>query len=421
MQNWAGNLDYAAHTLARPSTLDELATVLAAGGPVRPLGSRHSFNDIADTTGTHIQVDRLDDGRPAVDVDPDTGVVSVNAGLRYGEVSRALQLQGRGLGSLASLPHISVAGAVATATHGSGDTNRSLAGDVVGLEIMTTAGELHRLSRASDPEVFSGAVVSLGALGIVTRVELETRPTFDVRQDVAVDVPWETVLGAFDDVTGAAYSVSLFTSWDEPAVRHVLFKSLVPVEAAAGTSERPEPVDGLRWATTPVHPLPGVDAAACTEQLGAAGPWHERLSHFRLEFTPSSGAELQTEYLLPRRHAVAAIEGVRRLAPQVAPLLQTCEIRTVAADDLWLSPFAEDSVALHFTWHQRDAEVAAVLPAIEDTLLPLGAKPHWGKLFAIDPAELGALYARFGDFRALAERFDPAGRLHGGYLARLLG
>ncbi|MCK0118454.1 FAD-binding protein [Isoptericola sp. S6320L] len=418
MQNWAGNLDYAAHTLARPSTLDELATVLAAAGPVRPLGSRHSFNDIADTPGTHVQVDRLDDGRPAVDLDPATGVVSVNAGLRYGEVSRALQLQGRGLGSLASLPHISVAGAVATGTHGSGDSNQSLAGPVVALEIMTTAGELRRVSRADDPEVFPGAVVSLGALGIVTRVELETMPSFDVRQDVAVDVPWETVLGSFDAVSGAAYSVSLFTSWEAAAVRHVLFKSLVP----AGTvGERPAAVPGLRWATEPVHPLPGVDAAACTEQLGVPGPWHERLSHFRLEFTPSSGAELQTEYLLPRRHAVAAIEGMLGLVPRVAPLLQTCEIRTVAPDDLWLSPFDEDSVALHFTWHPRGAEVAAVLPAIEDLLLPLGARPHWGKVFAIDPAELGALYPRFGDFKALTERFDPGGRLQGGYLGRLLG
>ncbi|GAA1981926.1 FAD-binding protein [Isoptericola halotolerans] len=416
MQNWAGNLHYAAQALARPATLDELAEVLADGGPVRPLGSRHSFNDIADTTGTQIQVDRLDDGRPAADLDPDTGVVSVNAGLRYGELSRALQLQGRALASLASLPHISVAGAVATATHGSGDTNPSLAAAVVGLEIMTTRGELRRITRADDPEVFPGAVVSLGALGIVTRVELETMPTFDVRQDIAVDVPWDTVLDSFDALTGAAYSVSMFTSWDEPAVRQVLFKSLAPAGA-----QRPQPVEGLRWSTVPMHPLPDVDPVACTDQLGVAGPWHERLSHFRLEFTPSSGAELQTEYLLPRRHAVAAIEEMRRLAPQVAPLLQTCEIRTVAADDLWLSPFPEDSVALHFTWHQRDTEVAAVLPVIEDALLPLGARPHWGKLFALDPADVGALYPRFGEFRALADRFDPDGRLRGGYLARLLG
>jgi xylitol oxidase len=416
MLNWAGNLTYASTDLRRPGTLDELADALAGSGPVRALGSRHSFNDVADTTGVHVQVDRLDDGRPAVDLDPATGVVSVNAGLRYGEVSRALEVQGRALGNLASLPHISVAGAVATATHGSGDANQCLAADVVGLEIMTTAGELRRVDAATDPDVFGGTVVSLGALGVVTRVELATSPSFAVRQDVALDVPWDVVLENLDAITGAGYSVSLFTSWAEPSVRQVWFKSRG--DDGAG---RPEPVPGLGWATTEVHPLPGVDPVACTPQLGVAGPWNERLSHFRLEFTPSAGEELQSEYLLPRTSAVAAIEAVRALGPRVAPLLQTSEIRTVAADDLWLSPFDEDSVGLHFTWYPRGPEVAAVLPVLEEALLPLGARPHWGKLFALDAAELGALYPRFEDFRELAERFDPEGRLRGGYLRRLLG
>jgi len=419
MRNWAGNLLYSARGLVRPTSLDELADVLDTPGPVRALGSRHSFNDLADTPGVHVQVDRLDDGRPAVDLDAATGVVSVNAAIRYGDLSRALQLQGRALGNLASLPHITVAGAVATATHGSGDANPSLASAVVGLEIMTTGGELRRITRDGDPELFGGTVVSLGALGIVTRVELATEPSFSVRQDVALDVPWETVLDRFDDVTGAAYSVSLFTGWDEPAVRQVWFKSVVERVDDGGT--RPEPVPSLRWATSEVHPVPGVDTAASSPQLGVPGPWNERLSHFRLEFTPSAGAELQSEYLVPRHRAVEAIEAVRALAPTVAPLLQTSEIRTVAADELWMSPFGDPAVGLHFTWHPDGPGVAGVLPDLEEPLLALGARPHWGKVFALDPAEAGALYARFGDFRALAERFDPDGRLHGGYLGRLLG
>ncbi|MEG3613930.1 FAD-binding protein [Isoptericola haloaureus] len=417
MRNWAGNLAYAAHDLVRPTSLEELADVLAVGGPVRALGSRHSFNDLADTTGTHVQVDGLDDGRPAVDLDTGTGVVSVNAGLRYGELSRALEAEGRAVTQLASLPHISVAGAVATATHGSGDSNRSLASAVVGLELMTTAGELRRITRDTDPEVFAGTVVSLGALGIVTRLELATVPAFQVRQDVALDLPWQTVLEHFDAVTGSAYSVSLFTSWDEPTVRAAWFKSVV----SDGGGRRPEPVPGLPWAEHDVHPVPGVDPAACTAQHGVPGPSHERLSHFRLDHTPSAGEELQSEYLLPRRHAAEAIEAMRALGPRVAPLLLTGEIRTIAADDLWLSPFGEDSIGLHFTWHPRGAEVAALLPVIEDALAPFGARPHWGKVFAADPVALRAAYPRFEDFRALADRFDPQGRLRGGYVARLLG
>ncbi|GAA1722009.1 FAD-binding protein [Isoptericola hypogeus] len=419
-QNWAGNLTYSAREIVRPTTLEQLADLLAGPERVRALGSRHSFNDVADTDGVHVQVDVLDDGRPAVDVlDADgveNGVVSVNAGLRYGEVSRGLHATGRGLGNMASLPHISVAGAVATATHGSGDANQSLAGAVVGLELMTPAGELRRITRDEHPDVFPGTVVSLGALGVVTRVELATVPTFAVRQDVAEGLPWDAYLENFDAITSAAYSVSAFTSWDEPAVRHVWFKSVVGSDGG-GVPQVP----GARWSTVPVHPLPGVDASATTEQLGVTGPWHERLSHFRLEFTPSAGAEVQTEYLLPRRNAVAAIEAVRGLGPKVAPLLQTSEIRTVAADDLWLSPFDEPSVGLHFTWLPREADVRALLPDLEAALLPLGARPHWGKVSTVDPRDMAALYPRFGDFRDLAGRFDPDGRLHGGLVARLLG
>ncbi|WP_261376317.1 FAD-binding protein [Isoptericola variabilis] len=438
--NWAGNLTYTAREVARPTTLDELADVLARADKVRALGSRHSFNDVADTPGVHVQVDALDDGnglRPgrywvtedglvvlaseagAVDLDPATGVASVTAGLRYGDIMRTLHAEGRALATMASLPHISVAGAVATATHGSGDATRSLAGAVVGLELMTPDGGRHRLVRGDAD--FAGAVVSLGALGVVTRVDLETEPAYEVRQDVALDLPWDTLLERFDDVTGAAYSVSVFTGWDEPAARHVWFKSRVDGGVVAGDDGRPDALRHLRWATAPQHPVPGVDPVACTEQLGVPGPWYDRLSHFRLEFTPSAGAELQSEYLLPRRNAVAAVEAMRRLGPVVAPHLLTSEIRTIAADDLWLSPFDEDSVGFHFTWLQHDAEVRAVLPRIEEALLPLGARPHWGKLFAVGLPDVAATYPRFADFRALAERMDPAGKLRGGYVERLLG
>lgn len=411
MQNWAGNLTYAAREVARPTTLDELAEVIRRADRVRALGSRHSFNDVADTPGVHVAVDALDDGRPPVDVDPANGVAEVAAGLRYGDVVGSLHAQGRALRTMASLPHISVAGAVATATHGSGDVTGSLASAVVGLELMTSDGERVRLERGDAD--FAGAVVSLGALGVVTRVALETVPTYDVRQEVALDVPWDSLSERFDEITAAAHSVSVFTSWAEPTVRQVWFK-----RAGHDDDGRRESFGG-RWATEAVHPLPGIDAAACTPQLGVPGPWHERLSHFRLEFTPSAGEELQSEYLLPRRHAVAAIEALRALSPQVAPLLQTSEIRTIAADDQWLSPFAEDSVGVHFTWLRRDAEVAAVLPAVEAALLALDARPHWGKLFAVELREVAATYPRFGDFRRLAERLDPARKLRGPYLERL--
>ncbi|WP_460701839.1 D-arabinono-1,4-lactone oxidase [Myceligenerans halotolerans] len=429
--NWAGNLTYSAGAVVRPSTPQELSDLVGGADKVKALGSRHSFCDVADTTGTHVLLDAYDDGRPAVVVDPDSGVASLHAGLLYGQAGTALLEQGRALRTMASLPHISLAGAIATATHGSGDTNGCLASDVVGLEIVTADGEARTLRRGDAD--FPGAVVGLGALGVVTRVEMATDPAFEVSQDVVVDLPWEALLADLDTVTGSAYSVSSFTLWDEATVSQVWLKSRADGPAvregrdpAAGSVRPLRPARdilldlGARDAAGPMHPLPGEDPAACTVQGGVPGPAHERLPHFRAEHTPSTGAELQSEYLVPRERAAEAIGAMRGLGPKMAPLLFASEIRTVAGDDLWLSPFDGDTLALHFTWRPDADAVRAVLHDMEDVLLPLGARPHWGKIFVAPPAEVAAMFPRFDDFAALAGRLDPRGKFRGGYLMEIL-
>lgn len=417
MKNWAANLTYSSARVERPRTLAELAGIVAGEPRVRALGSRHSFCDVADTKGVHVQLDLLDDGRAPLEVDPTTGVASVRAGLRYGEVAADLHARGRALAAMASLPHISVAGAVATGTHGSGDGTRSLAGDVVGLELMTASGETLTLRRGDAD--FPGSVVALGALGVVTRVELATAPTFDVRQDVFTGLPWDALFENLDAVLGSAYSVSVFTSWFEPDVRMVWCKSRVGADSAEGAFALLTGL-GAAPATQPMHPLPDVAAVACTEQGGVPGPWFERLPHFRLDFTPSLGEELQSEYLLPRAAGPDAVRAVRALGDRLGPLLLTSEIRTVAGDDLWLSTTPEDSLALHFTWKQDWPAVRAVLPELEAALLPLGARPHWGKLFTVPVADLPGLCPLFGDFADLAARLDPTGKFRGGYVEALL-
>jgi xylitol oxidase len=426
VKNWAANLTYSSERIERPRTLAELAGIVAGEPRVRALGSRHSFCDVADTTGVHVQLDLLDDGRPSLEVDPGTGVASVRAGLRYGEVAAGLHAEGRALGAMASLPHISVAGAVATGTHGSGDGTRSLAGDVVGVELMTASGEVLILRRGDAG--FPGSVVALGALGIVTRVELATVPTFDVRQDVFTGLPWDALFENLDAVMGSAYSVSIFTSWFEPDVRMVWCKSKVSTRSTGGEAggetggEAPTLLVelGATPATEPMHPLPDVAAVACTEQGGVPGPWFERLPHFRLDFTPSLGEELQSEYLVPRAAGPAAVRALRALGDRIGPLLLTSEIRTIAGDDQWLSTTPEDSLALHFTWKQDWPAVRELLPEVEAALLPLGARPHWGKLFTVPVADLPGLYPHFEDFADLAARLDPTGKFRGGYVEELL-
>jgi xylitol oxidase len=407
-RNWADTYTYTAETVHRPRTLDDARRIVAETRRIRALGSRHSFNDLADSPGDLITLE----GLPAdVQIDAAASTVTVNAAVRYGDLAEQLHAAGHGLHAMASLPHISVAGAVATATHGSGDTTKCLSAAVVALELITADGELLRLRRG-DPE-FAGAVVNLGALGVVSRVTLEIEPTYEVRQHVFNDVPWDTVLANFDAVTSAAHSVSLFGLWRPEVVDQVWLKS---------RDAEPRELFGATPAPGKQHPILGLDPVNCTEQGGVPGPWFDRLPHFRMGFTPSVGEEIQSEYLVPRSAAVDAIEAVRRIGPRVSPLLQVTEIRTVAADDLWLSPsYEQDVVGIHFTLVRRPEEIRALLPLLSETLAPFGARPHWGKWFDLRADRIAELYPRLPDFLALAERLDPERCFRNDYLDRVLG
>lgn len=417
MRNWAGNLTFRATRVATPRTIDEVRALVAdaAPGSLRPLGTRHSFSEIGDTTGVLVSSAGFAEGSD-IRVGDDRTSASTPAGVRYGDLARVLEADGLALANLASLPHISVAGAVATGTHGSGAANGSLATSVRAIEFVNGTGELVTLRRG-EPD-FAGAVVALGALGFVTRLELDVQPTFAVAQTVYRELPLVAVLDSFDELTALGYSVSLFTTWNDPdTIDQLWLKRRVERDA-----EAPERVLGALPSPTAMHPIAGVDPVHCTEQLGVPGPWLDRLPHFRLEFTPSNGDELQTEYLVPRAMALDALRAVRSLASRIRPLLQVTEVRGVAADELWLSgAYASDVVALHFTWRPEQRAVDALLPELEHRLLPLGARPHWGKRFAADAAALEPLYPRLADFHALARRHDPRGVFVNDYLRAKLG
>ena len=406
--NWAGNHTYRAATLHRPSSLDQVRELVAGASRLRVLGSRHSFTDIADSAALLSL-----DGLPAqVVVDQAAGTVSCSGGLRYGDLAEALAAEGVALHNLASLPHISVAGAVATATHGSGDANGNLATAVAGLELVTASGETLTASRG-DPD-FDGLVVGLGALGAVTRLTLDVEPAYQVRQRTFEGLAWASLYEHLDAVTSAGYSVSLFTRWGEQ-VEQVWVKSRVTGEPEQVRDE----LFGAVPATVDRHPILGIDPVNCTPQLGVPGPWSDRLPHFRMGFTPSSGDELQSEYLVPRGQAVAALEALRALAGVVRPVLQVSELRTVAADRLWMSPqYGQDTLAVHFTWLPDRAGVEGALVEVEAALAPFGARPHWGKLFLADASAIAPRYPRLPDFATLAARLDPRGVFANAWLHR---
>jgi alditol oxidase len=398
---WAGTYTYRAQRLHRPASLPELQELVATAPRIHALGSRHSFTDIADSAElVSLEVLRAEESlQTHVVVDAEAGTVSFAAGMKYGELADVLREEG-----------VAVAGAVATATHGSGVGNRNLAAAVAAVELVTSDGELRRFARGDTD--FPGVVVGLGALGVVTRLTLDVEPAYDVRQTVFEDLPWATLAEHFDEIVSCGYSVSLFTLLRNDAVDMVWVKTRTDVPA-------PEEMYGARPATVDRNPVPGIDPTPATAQLGRPGLWSDRLPHFRMGFTPSAGEEIQSEYLLPRRHAPAAIDAVRGLAGSIAPLLLVCEIRTIAADDLWMSTaYGQDAVALHFTWRREPDAVRAVLADLEPALAPFGARPHWGKLFLATAEQIAALYGRYADFVALVERLDPRGAFRNAWLER---
>lgn len=413
-RNWAGNIPYRAARLHRPETVEQVQELVARSRTLKALGTRHSFNDIADTTEDLVSLEHLD-GVTALDRARRT--VTVGGGIRYGDLCRHLDHEGFALHNLASLPHISVAGACATATHGSGDRNANLATAVSALEMVTADGT--RVALCREHEAFPGAVVGLGGLGIVTELTLDIVPAFEMRQDVYENLPFAQLEDHFDAITASAYSVSLFTDWQTERVLQVWRKSRVSADGDASGFETEPEWFGATLATGPRHPIAGMPTENCTEQRGVSGPWHERLPHFRMEFTPSSGEELQSEYLVPRRHAVAALRAISELREHLAPLLQISEVRTVAADDLWMSPcYRQDCVAFHFTWIKDWPAVRELLPLLEERLAPFDARPHWGKLFTTSPAHLQSLYPRLADFVRLLRRHDPGGKFNNAFLGR---
>jgi alditol oxidase len=401
--NWAGNVRFGAATFARPASVSELQQLVARARRIRAIGTAHSFSPIADTDGVLVTTAGLPG---SIDIDSARASVRVAAGMRYSHVAPRLQERGLALPNLASLPHISVAGAVATGTHGSGNGNGSLATSVTEIELVTASGDLITVSAADEP----GMVVSLGACGIVTALTLQAVPAFEVRQYVFERVPFEQAHLHFDDMTASGYSVSMFTDWQADRFTQVWLKLA------------DDGVPGPHWhggtaASHDLHPIAGRPAANCTPQLGLPGPWHERLPHFRAEFTPSAGDELQSEYLIPREHAAAALAGLTGISAELAAVTQVSEVRTVAQDRLWLSPaYQRACAAFHFTWVPDPAAVLPVVTSVEAVLADFGARPHWGKVFRAP-----GRYPRLDDFGRLIAGLDPSGKFGNPMLDQLLG
>lgn len=414
-RNWAGNYTYSAAECFVPESVDQIQQWTARNGKIKALGSRHSFNGIADTEGSQLSLQKLNN---VIELDKANGRVTVEAGIRYGELCQYLHRNGYALHNLASLPHISIAGACATATHGSGNGNGNLSTAVYAMEVVTADGSLAAFSREDRDERFYGAVVGLGGIGIVTKMTLDIVPAFEMTQTVYEHLPFDRALHHVDEIFSSAYSVSLFTDWKEPRFTQAWLKC-----KSEGVDGLKDSMDffGARKAAEHKHPLLIPASENCTLQMGIPGPWHERLPHFRMDFTPSFGEELQSEYFVPRDKAREALLALNEIRDHLSPVLHISEVRTIAKDALWMSPcYGQDCAAIHFTWKQDAPRVERVLPLIEQQLRPFEARPHWGKLFSMPPERLRSLYPKLPEFQQLLLELDPQGKFRNAFLRTYL-
>lgn len=408
--NWAEHIAFGATTVHVPESIEAVVDIVRRSSALRTVGSRHSFNDIADTAGDLVTLRALP---RRTEIDPASRSVTVDGGITYAELSPVLDAAGWALSNLASVPDFTVVGAVSTATHGSGDRNRNLAAAVSALELVTASGDMLRLRRG-DPD-FDGAVVGLGALGVVTALTLDIVPRFDIAQHVYYGLPFEGVVENFDAVMGSAYSVSLFTHWQDDVVDQAWLKCRV---------DEQQPGDdffGGHRAPGEASPVMGKDPTGTTAQRGVPGTWYDRLPHARIGAIPPIGGEYQAEYFVARSDAPAAMRALKAVQAALHPALIVAEIRTIAADSFWLSTNSgADSVGFHFSFERNWETVQPALGAIEAALAPFAPRPHWGKLFTLAPATVQAGHPKLADFRALARRLDPEGKFRNGFLRRMI-
>jgi len=404
--NWSEHVAFGAGSVHFPQSLAEVQEIVRGAAKLRVVGARHSFNHIVDTSGALVSLRALP---RRAEIDPIARTVTIDGGTTYAELAPVLDAAGFALFNLPSVPDFTIVGAVSTATHGSGNANRNLAASVAALEIVTASGDLLRLQRGDRD--FDGAVVALGALGVVVEMTLDLVPRFDIRQTVYRNLPFETVVENFDAVMGSAYSVSLFTHWNSDFVDQAWLKDLATAPAA-----KPEFFGGTR-AVTEMSPVLGKEPYGTTGQLGSVGPWYDRLPHARIGALPQEGYEYQSEYFVARKHAPAAMRALKAVQHALHPALVVSEVRTVAQDQLWLSTnFGADSVGFHFSMARDWATVSRALSVIEGALAPVSPRTHWGKLFVLPAAQVMAGYPRLGDFRALASRLDPQGKFRNAFL-----
>lgn len=409
MKNWSRNVEFQDLAYLQPSSLQELQEVIRENERIRVRGTAHCFNQIADTSAVSVNLSHMPE---VIEIDGRVPSVTVSAGMTFGQLAPRLNQEGWALSNLASLPHISIAGSVATGTHGSGITNQNLANQILSLHVVLEDGTLKKISKGE--ELFDPLVVGLGLGVVVYKYEMKIEKTFNIRQVIYEEISRIELQRDFDSIMSSAYSVSYFTDWSNLGRGNLWCKF-------RASEIIPDSIAGSKKANQKYHPIPSFNPEACTDQLEIPGPWHERLPHFKLEFTPSAGDEIQSEFFLDIKDASDAISALEKIASEIYPLLWISEIRTIAADNLWLSgSYHRTTAAIHFTWKRSDA-IYPLIKKIETLLSQFAYRPHWGKAFFARPDYLKRVFPQVDEFKKVIMGLDPSQKFSNSFTRDKLG
>jgi FAD-linked oxidoreductase len=414
-RNWSGIQNaYPAQRLAPKDEAELAAGLKVAIGPIRAVGAGHSFTALAATNGTLVSIDAI---AGVVGWEGDTAVVK--AGTRLGALGPALAAKGRAMANLPDINKQSVAGAISTATHGTGISLPAIHGDVMGLTLVTADGEMVECDARRRPEVFDAARVSLGALGIITQVKLRTSPNRRLRRRVWLE-PFEETLGKAEARWKAHRNYEFFAIPFTGLAANVSHDETDEPVLSPPPSQDDAFLEALKMLRNTFGWSNGVRKSVAGMLLGGIEPETAIDEGYKLLSTERPVRFNEMEYHLPPETQLAALKEVQTvIEKERRDVFFPIEARRIAADDAWLSPFGggpRGSVAVH-AWYRDD--YAFFFELIEPIFQRAGGRPHWGKLHSLKGQRLSALYPRWKDFLEVRRELDAKGRLLNPYLTGL--
>uniref|UniRef100_A0A915D0Y3 FAD-binding PCMH-type domain-containing protein n=1 Tax=Ditylenchus dipsaci TaxID=166011 RepID=A0A915D0Y3_9BILA len=413
--NWGGNFNFSTQDIKYPTTTAGVQQLVKeCKGKIRPVGTRHSFSEIANTNDTLICLVHMN---LILSVDPSVPSVTVQAGITYTDLIPFLQSIGLAIPMMASLGEISIAGAINTAVHGSGAGIGNLATQVLGLQMVLADGSVVQYSKGQNDTELAAATVGLGALGIVTQVTLQAQPTYNLAINVFENMDMSVLDTQLYNITHSGYAINMWSTFGTPGVLDQVWITTKVDSNGVNAYGNVSQLYGAPAATAQSSPIAALPPTYVVPQMGIVGPYYERLTDYDLGLSGQEGQQTQSEYYVDFDDFVPALKALQTLSAEINAVVYVALFRITEKDELWMSPqYKKTTMAIHFSWQPKLDQVMALLPKIEAALAPFNPIPHWGKLYTLKPEQYLPLLPKYPEWREQVELHDPTHKFRNKWL-----